>query len=266
MATESSATVGKAFKVLQLFRDHSIMTVSICEEALGIPRSTAHRLLVSLRDAGAIEQIRGGHYVLSLELFELGVLAPQRRALEDRVGVDVENLAYRTGYRVMVGVLRDLEVVYLEAANGYLAQSQGVRTRIGFRGPLHATSIGKVFLAYGGDLLVKRMLAAGMAPFTTQTIVDQGQLEQNLASIRADGYALSVGEFAPTTASLAVPIHGRDGNIQAALAIVGDNDSILRQRARLVDEARSTARRIEQGVGGTFRYRIRGNRSVVSVA
>ena len=48
------------------------------------------------------------------------------RGLADRVGVDVETLAYRTGYRVMVGVMRGLEVVYLEAANGYLAQARRV--------------------------------------------------------------------------------------------------------------------------------------------
>jgi len=266
MATESSATIGKAFRVLQLFRDHNVMTVSICEQELGIPRSTAHRLLVSLRDAGAIEQIRGGHFVLSLELFELGVLAPQRRSLDDRVGVDVEALAYRTGYRVLVGVRRNLEVVYLEAANGYLAQSQGVRTRIGFRGPMHATSMGKIFLAYGGELLLKRVLADGIAPFTPKTIVEEQQLEDNLRSIRDAGFALSVGEFAPMTASLAVPIHAPDGSVTAALAIVGDNESILRQQSRLIDEARLTASRIERGVGGTFRYRIRGNRSVVAIA
>ena len=266
MPTESSATIGKAFKVLQLFRDYNVMTVSICEQELGIPRSTAHRLLVSLRDVGAIEQIRGGHFVLSLELFELGVLAPQRRSLDDRVGVDVEALAYRTGYRVLVGVRRGLEVVYLESANGYLAQSQGVRTRIGFRGPLHATSMGKIFLAYGGDALIEQVLADGAVPFTPNTVTEGERLQDILGGIRDAGYALSVGEFVPTTSSLAVPIRAGDGSVTAALAIVGDNESILRQRARLIEEARITASRIERGVGGTFRYRIRGNRSVVATA
>jgi len=266
MVTEPTAAISKAFKILQLFREHNIMTIAICEEELGIPRSTAHRLLVTLHDSGMIEQIRGGHYVLSLELLELGVLAPQYRTLNDRVGVDIESLAYRTGYRVVLGVLRDFEVLYLEAANGSLAQSQGARTRIGFRGPLHATSIGQIFLAFGDDPLLSHVMATGMKSFTESTIADQEDLRSRLEEIQADGYALSVDEFVPSIASLAVPIFGRTGKPTAALAIVGDSESILRQRTRLIADARLTARRIENGIGGMFRYRVRGNRSVVALA
>jgi DNA-binding IclR family transcriptional regulator len=266
MSTESSLTIKKAFMILQLFRDYRVMTVSVVAEELGLPRSTAHRILVSLRDVGVLEQVRGGHFVLSLELFELGALAPQRRALSDRVGFDVEALADRTGYRALIGVRRGLEVVYVESANGMVAQLQGVRTRIGFRAPLHATSMGQIFLAFGDEGLLARTSDKGLDAYTPKTITQIDPLRERCDTVREMGYALTVDEFVRATSSLAVPIHGPDDTVIAALAIVGNTDSIVRNQTRLVREAQMTAERIARGSGATYQYRVRGNQSVVAVA
>lgn len=263
MATKSSATVGKAFSVLSLFRDHPIVTVAICEAALEIPRSTAHRLLVSLREAGVLEQINGGHYVLSLDLFELGVRAPQRRMLDDRIGVDLEAIAYSTGLRANVGVQRGLEVVYIASASGQRAQSQGIRTRVGYRGPLHATAMGKIFLAYSDDSLLERMLASELETYTSQTVIDEAPLREELAEIRAQSYAFSVGQYQPFATAVAVPIRSWDGSVRAALSLVGDNTTMLRQRAQLIKDVRRTAERIEKGIGGTFKRRSGGSQAFV---
>lgn len=255
LATASSSTVVKAFQVLQLFREHNTLTASLCGSGLGIPRATAHRLLVSLRDAGAVEQTPNGHYRLSLSLFELGVLAPQRRGLGDRCGTDIEALADATGYRVHIGVLRELEVVYLDAAHGARAQAQGVRTRVGHRGPIHATAMGKVLLAFSHESLFHQVVAAGLRAYTPRTVNNESGLRAEMNLIRPKAVAFVTDQYVLGTAALAVPLRNPDGTVNAALSIVGDTYSMARDESRLVEQARQTAARIEQCKGATFRRR-----------
>ena len=264
MATEVSVTVAKAFRVLRLFHHHAVVTGALCERELGIPRSTAHRLLLSLREAGVVEQTAGGHYVLSVSLFELGVLAPQRKSLEERIGSNVEELAYTTGQRVNVAIRHGLQLVYIDAANGPIAQAKGIRTRVGYSGPLHATASGKLLLAHSDPELLQQVLAAGTEAFTPQTVIDEVGLRRELEQIRREGFAIARGQFAINAAALAVPIRGWDGLVQASLSIVGDNVSIAKHRTRYLEEARRTAARIERGVGGTYRRAIRNHSLVVS--
>ncbi|NEK58249.1 IclR family transcriptional regulator [Geodermatophilus sabuli] len=255
MATASSSTIAKAFRILQLFREHTVLTASLCESSLGIPRATAHRLLLSLRDAGALEQVPNGHYTLSVSLFELGVLAPERRRLGDRCGSEVEALADRTGYRAHLAVLRDHQVLYLEAAHGAHAQAQGIRTRVGHRGPLHATAIGLVFLAYGADTLLAEVLAEGLQTYTERTLTTEARLRAELDVVRREAAAFLVGQYVPGVTALAVPLQDPDGDVHAAISIVGDSRSMHRDRARITEAARQTAARIESGMVATFRRR-----------
>jgi DNA-binding IclR family transcriptional regulator len=263
MATASSTTIAKAFRVLQLFRKHPVLTASLCESELGIPRATAHRLLMSLRDAGALEQVPNGHYTLSVSLFELGVLAPERRRLGDRCGSELEALADRTGYRAHLAVLRGLEVLYLEAAHGVHAQAQGMRTRVGHRGPLHATAIGKVILAYGPESLLQETVAAGLPSYTPRTVRTHEDLRTELDAIRREGVAFIVGQYVDGITALAVPLLDGAGGVHAAISIVGDSRSMQRDKVRTIEAARETAARIESGMGATFRRRSGGPHALV---
>jgi len=255
MATASSSTIAKAFKVLDLFREHTIVTAAQCEASLGIPRATAHRLLVSLRDAGALEQVPNGHYSLSVSMFELGVLAPERRRLGDRCGTEVEALADRTGYRAHLAVQRKLSVLYLEAAHGARAQAEGTRTRVGHRGPLHATAIGKVLLAYADESLVHEVVADGLRAYTRHTVTKETELRRELDEIRRDGVAFIVGQYVSGATALAVPLHSSDGGVCAAISIVGSSAHMQHEKGRLLQAARQTAARIESGMVATFRRR-----------
>lgn len=245
MATAASMTVAKAFRILELFREHPVLTSSLCQSELGIPRPTAHRLLMSLRNAGAVEMTEDGHYRLSLSLFELGSLASQRRRLGDSSGAALERLADHTGLRVHLGVRRETHVLYLEAAHGRHAQS--VRTRVGERGPLHATALGKVLLAHAPEDVVQRLTAGELHPYTQYTVVDEDTLRADLEIIRACGCAFVSEEYVLGMCSLSAPIRGSDGRVRAAISIAGSKAAVGRQRLQLEDRLRRTAVEIGQG-------------------
>ncbi|MPZ86586.1 MAG: helix-turn-helix domain-containing protein [Nitriliruptorales bacterium] len=245
MATTSSTTVSKAFRVLNLFYRHPVLTTTRCAEELDISRSTAHRLLVSLREAGAVEPTEHGHFRLSLSLFELGSLAPQRRFLGDRATAAMEELADVVGLRVHLGVRQDLHLLYLETAHGRYAQR--VPTRVGNRGPLHATALGKVLLAYAPEPVINRVLASDLQGFTPHTTRSACALRTELERARCEGVAHGRQEYVLGSCSIAVPVVGPDGQARAAISIAGSTVAVYPRVSALTAKLRHTARTIERG-------------------
>lgn len=94
MATPPSTTVLKAFELLDLFTERSLLGAGEAARLLGAPRASAHRLLVTLRAAGVLESNEQGQYRLGLRLFELGSYSAERRgAPADTISVQGQDRA-----------------------------------------------------------------------------------------------------------------------------------------------------------------------------
>ena len=61
--------------------------------------------------------------------------------------------------------------------------------------PLHATSSGKVFLAWMPEDERAAVLPAVLERYTPHTIVDRAELDRELERVRRDGYATCLGEY-----------------------------------------------------------------------
>lgn len=245
MPTVPSSTVAKAFSVLGLFAKYTVLTSAICVEELGIPRPTAHRLLVSLRAAGVVEATGDRHYRLSLTLFELGSFAPERRRLDDQSTAAIEALADEVGLRAHIGVRRRRHVLYLATAQGRF--SQRVRTRVGYKSPLHATASGKVLLAHAPDDVVDGVVVEGLFPHTEHTVCEADLLREQLRAVREDGVAYAWDECVIGWSSIAAPIMGPDGRIMAAVSVAASSPVMRRQATHLADRVKGTAKVISAG-------------------
>ena len=118
---------------------------------------------------------------------------------------------------VQIGVLDGLRCLIVERISG--SRSMEVLSRPGARLPLHATGVGKVLLAYGGDELQAAALAK-LERFTVQTITDAEPLRQQLQQIKQQAFASTKEEMALGAISIAVPIRGYGGKVIAALGVV----------------------------------------------
>ena len=85
--------------------------------------------------------------------------------------------------------------------------------------PLHATGIGKVFLAFGEKAFTEAILAMPLARYTESTLTDCNSLTRELTKIRSQGYALSHQEYHPGSSSVAVPVFAGPV-LKAAIGIV----------------------------------------------
>src|SRR5262249_6047388 len=85
----------------------------------------------------------------------------------------------------------------------------------------HATSSGKVLLAFGTPADVERVLGAGLPRLGPRTITSPAVFEQALEEVRTRGYAASVEESAKGVASVAAPVLDGAGERVAAPVLAG---------------------------------------------
>ena len=84
----------------------------------------------------------------------------------------------------------------------------------------HWSAQGKVTLAYAPDAVKERALAGPLEAHTPHTIVDPHELEKELVSIRARGWAVAPNQAAVGLNTLAAPIFDASGVFIGAIAVV----------------------------------------------
>jgi IclR family transcriptional regulator, KDG regulon repressor len=199
---------------------------------VGLAKSTVHRLLTTLVREGLIERgAARGQYRLGLRLYELGAMAPQRTDLHVVAVGPMDELRARTGETVHVAVLDGTDVVAVDRREtpGMLR----LASRLGVRHPAHATSAGKVLLAYLPLAERTALLDGhGLAALTTHTITDRARLEEELAKVRSRGWAECAHEHEIGLVSVASPVRDGRGRVVAAVGIAGPASRLGKEAVR----------------------------------
>ncbi|MBS3942488.1 MAG: IclR family transcriptional regulator [Actinobacteria bacterium] len=216
MSTPSASTVLKAFDVLSLFIERQTLGASEAAQLLNAPRASTHRMLVTLRTAGVLEVTESGQYQLSMRLFELGCFAPLRRGLHEAAMRPILRLAAFSQLPVQLAVREGNEVLYLERV-GYRKNNL---TPVGERGPLHATGVGKVLLAFAPPCFRETYFAAPLSSYTEHTLTSPERLTQELAQVRRRGVAYGRQERHDGYYSVARPVRDHQREVVASVSIV----------------------------------------------
>lgn len=244
---EHLATVEKALEVLyHLHGEGGARGLSEIGRALGLPKSTAHRLLASLARRGLVEQDAQGHYRLGIALLALGLGVLRREPVVAAARPVLEELADAVGDTLFLAAARAgrLLVIDKEEGSGFLRASP----RIGAEVPLHATAVGKVYLALAPDLVA--LPAGPLEAFTARTRTSRAALARELERVSARGYAENREEWIPELCGVAAPIRVGD-RITAVLAISGPSSRFApAESERLAREVVLAAQRIEARLEG----------------
>ncbi|WP_281170149.1 IclR family transcriptional regulator [Glaciibacter superstes] len=236
----------RAFQVLDLFRSHRHLGASQCASLLGMTRASAHRMLVSLTEAGAIERIDSGRYRLSIWMFEVGSQVPLLRGLTDLAQLPMERLNILTKRNVHLAVREGFELIYLLK----VGQATGrARTRPGTRNPLHATGLGKILLAWAPEPFVDDLIGHGLRTYTKYTITSPARLLAELAEVRATGFSYDREERQVGVSCVATSIRDSSGRVIASISIPFNSEDYAAQHPeRARQSLRETAQAIEARV------------------
>ncbi|GAA1646690.1 IclR family transcriptional regulator [Kribbella alba] len=212
--------------------------------ALGLAKPTVHGILRTLHQVGFVEQDHSGaHYHLSDAFGRLGDTYLDPNELRSRAINWADSLASRSGEVVRVGRLVDGKVVVVHHV--FRPDDSDQDLDVGTTLPPHACALGKAVLAYdaSGAARPKKLEA-----YTTRTIADSARLADELAAVRAKGWAGELEEHTVELAGIAAPIRGLGGLVVGAVGLSGRIericDSRLRHRADLVTMVRATAEAI----------------------
>ncbi len=212
-------SIARAFDVLGALAEGPGGVTEIADR-VRLPKSTVARMLTSLAQEGAVEQIPGDtRYRLGPRLGSLAAgVRPTRRLVAVAHPYLVE-LAKQAGEATGLSVPEGPTMHYVDQVESPNAVQ--VRDWTGTRIPMHAVSSGQVFLAHFPPPALSRFLAAPLERFTDNTITDASGLLARLRDVRREGYSWVREEYASGINSVAAPVADANGEVVAAVHIHG---------------------------------------------
>jgi DNA-binding IclR family transcriptional regulator len=219
--TDQLKSMAKMLRVLECFSTvDRHLSVSDIVRITDLPRATAHRIAVTMRDLGFLDQDKErDHYRLGLKLFEFGSTVLANMDLHREATPFADALKSLTGETVNVTVFNGTHSVVISRLEG--AENRLNPTTVLTSTPAHCSASGKVALAFQSDTVIARVISLGLPRFTPTTLTDPAALRRELATIRKQEYAIDDNEHQPGCRCVAAPIRDSSGRTFAAISITG---------------------------------------------
>jgi IclR family pca regulon transcriptional regulator len=239
-------SLARGLAVIRAFdADHPALSLSDVARNTGLTRAAARRFLHTLDSLGYVRS-DGRRFSLTPRVLELGFSYLSALSLPEIVQPHLERLSREVDESVSAAVLDGTDIVYV--ARVPTRRIMSVRITIGTRFPAYATSMGRMLLASLPDAEADALLAASdRAALTARTVTEREELRAELAAVREQGWAFVDGELEAGLRSVAVPVHGRDGAVVAAVNVStsATRDSVEHVIERHLPRLLETAREID---------------------
>lgn len=216
----------------------------------GLSRSTAHRLLTHLVQAGLLEQDPDApHYHLGFEIYALGRRAAERHGLPGLARASLVRLEERSE-----------DTVYLSLRSGddalCIARQEGrfpIKTltlAVGDRRPLGVGAGSLALLAALPEAEAERVIAVNAGRLRPFASYSPARLRELVALTRAENHATNPGMVLAGMMAVGVAILGPGGRPAGALSIAAIEGRMLPERRRelvawLHEEAAAIAARLD---------------------
>ena len=220
--TSTSQSLERGLAILSSFSSgRQLIGVSELARELALTRSTTHRYVATLAQLGYLRQDSGTRkYSLGPRVLELGFTAINSMELRHVAAPHLQRLCDETGHTVNMGILDDVDVVYVERCRASRSRQNEIDLdlHVGSRLPAYCTSLGKVLLAFLPD--DEREEIVGRIEFDRRgpnTLTSKASLLADLERVRATGIAVNNEELAYGLRSVAVPVLSGNGDAVAAV-------------------------------------------------
>jgi IclR family KDG regulon transcriptional repressor len=221
-----NGSIQKAFAILEHFTmEKPEWGVTELAKAVGSNKSTTYRMLATLEQLGAIRQNSDSDkYSLGLKLFELGNRVKLHASFVKQTHSELEKVAENIRETVHLAILKNNQVFYIDKAES--PQGLAMSTNIGTYRMAHATSLGKVLLAFlpnsSLEVIVDNLLINNsLTKITINTLTEKSTLIAALQKIKNQGFAIDREEFEIGLNCVAVPVFNQNNEIVASLSASG---------------------------------------------
>lgn len=217
------SVLDKAVQVVDILgRASGPMRLGAVAEAMGVPKSTAHRLLSELAKHGLVRRAGEGEYTLGYRLVQWGNLADRSVGLRHIAEPVMTQLRDAVRESVHLYVLEeDHRICVLSVEGPHTLRPVAV---LGRPMPLGYGAAGKLLYAFS-DELVRQRIAAQLPEYRGRSIMADDEAER----IRATSFAISASETEDGVSAVATPIHS-GGGVLGALAIASTTSRLTEDR------------------------------------
>jgi DNA-binding IclR family transcriptional regulator len=225
--------------------------------AIGCTRSTTHRLIQSLAQAGFLSRDRKIGYALGPRLVELGTLARDRSPLLSVALPHLQTLAAKTQQTVHISVVQGQEILYLEKIES--RHGTRMRSKVGCRMPLALTAMGKALLLDSPESGWREIYQANLdqlvrAGSAIDSVPRWPDYHARMRGYVAEEITFDREENEPGIRCVAAPVRDADGRITAALSVSGPAPSMSDERmSTLRFEVKEAAVAVSTGLGWSQR-------------
>ena len=246
-----SNTISRLFQVVEFLADSDDwVSLRLMARELHINAASAFRILNTLKELGYVRQHpQDSKYQLTLKIAGISAQVLEKVQLRQIAHPFLQHLTSITNETTHLAILDSNEFVYIDKVDN--TQAMRMRSRVGQRGQLYSTAVGKSLLAHSPEADLSRILnSLDFQPLTKQTITDRKTFQEHLIRVRQQGYAIDDEENEIGIRCIGSPIYDHAGRLAGALSISGWTITMTRERMpQLAQELLQTCQRISNELG-----------------
>lgn len=209
--------IARGFDVIRAFDQAPSQSLSEVSQRAGLARPTARRILITLQELGYVHA-EDGRFELTPRVLELGVAYFTGSELWSMATPRLRELVAHTHESSSIAQLDGSDVVYV--ARVAVPKLVTLSVAVGTRFPAAQTSLGKVLLAgLDADALTAVLEQPSRSGVEPTWHPSRSELDDVLAEVREQGWAMSDQQLAPAIRSIAAPIRRTDGSVLAAVNV-----------------------------------------------
>jgi IclR family transcriptional regulator, acetate operon repressor len=218
---DAKGTVARTLKIIQCFGGSRVeWTLGDIARSANLPRSTAHRLLGLMQQEGFVEaDARTRQYRPGPEFYRIAATLSANMPIIPLAMPILHDIARRSDETTLLSMFYPKQLQKAFVAQVESSRSMRYVIELNTRGSMLWGASAHAILAFLDEPTTRVALGDHETSPSTGLKVNRNALRRELARIRTEGYARSVGERVETAVGIAVPVFGAEGLVKGSLSI-----------------------------------------------
>lgn len=223
----------RIFQVMEVLADNGEMGLMELSATLGLHKSTVHRLLMSLIYMGYAKQDETTQkYMLSYKVVNMASKVLDRTDVLQVAKPYMERLSALSGETVHLVQREENNILYIYKIEAKVGTIRMV-SHVGMIHPMYCSGVGKAIMATLPEEEVQKIWNESIIEKKTdKTITDYARMQEILAEVRENGYALDDEENEKGVRCIAACLYGHQKEVKYAFSVSGPTSRMTKERVK----------------------------------
>ncbi len=244
----------RIFQVMETLAENGEMGLMDLSAALGLHKSTVHRLLMSLIYMGYARQDEATQkYMLSYKIVSMAGKLLERMDILQIARPYMQRLSDVSGETVHLVKREGNNTLYIDKIEAKVGTIRMV-SHVGMVRPMYCSGVGKAIMATLSEAELKKLWEeSAVEKKTPKTITAFDQMLETLEEVRKNGYALDDEENEEGVSCIAACLYSYKKKVEYAFSISGPSSRMTMERiGELTEDVKRVQRELSAELGYHF--------------